>query len=103
MEELKSLNRRSFIKSVMALGATASLSSIPFAGYSKSKEVRITFLHTNDVHSRLEPYPMDGSILQGLGGLARRSTLIPKICFEEKYVLLFDAGDTFQGTPYFNV
>src|SRR5690606_9026973 len=103
MEELKSLNRRSFIKSVMALGATASLSSIPFAGYSKTKEVKITFLHTNDVHRRIDPYPMDGSRLQGLGGVARRSNLIQKIRSEEKNVLLFDAGDMFQGTPYFNV
>lgn len=87
----------------MAIGATASLSSIPFASYSKSKEVKITFLHTNDVHSRIEPYPMDGSRLQGLGGVARRSTLINKIRSEEKNVLLFDAGDMFQGTPYFNV
>ncbi|GGE29454.1 metallophosphoesterase [Sphingobacterium cellulitidis] len=103
MEELKSLNRRSFLKIMVALGATASLSAIPFAGYSKSKEVKITFLHTNDVHSRIEPYPMDGSRLQGLGGVARRSTLIQKIRSEEKNVLLFDAGDMFQGTPYFNV
>jgi 5'-nucleotidase len=78
MEELKSMNRRSFIKSLAAIGATATLSSIPFTGYSKSKEVKITFLHTNDVHSRIEPYPMDGSRLQGLGGVARRSTLIQK-------------------------
>jgi len=46
---------------------------------------------------------MDGSRLQGLGGVARRSTLIQKIRSEEKNVLLFDAGDMFQGTPYFNV
>ena len=103
MEELKSLSRRNFIKAVVSLGAATTLSSIPFFGYSKSKEVKITFLHTNDVHSRIEPYPMDGSRLQGLGGVARRSTLINKIRSEEKNVLLFDAGDMFQGTPYFNV
>lgn len=103
MEELKSLSRRNFIKGVVSLGAVTTLSSIPFLGYSKSKEVKITFLHTNDVHSRIEPYPMDGSRLQGLGGVARRSTLINKIRSEEKNVLLFDAGDMFQGTPYFNV
>ena len=103
MEELKSYNRRGFIKGLMAIGATAALGSLPAVGYSRSKEVKITILHTNDVHSRVEPFPMDGTRLQGLGGVARRSTLINKIRSEESNVLLFDAGDMFQGTPYFNV
>ncbi|SEG74535.1 metallophosphoesterase [Sphingobacterium lactis] len=103
MEELKSYNRRGFIKGLMAIGATAALGSLPAVGYSRSKEVKITILHTNDVHSRVEPFPMDGTRLQGLGGVARRSTLINKIRSEEPNVLLFDAGDMFQGTPYFNV
>ena len=103
MEELKSYNRRGFIKGLMAIGATAALGSLPAVGYSRSKDVKITILHTNDVHSRVEPFPMDGTRLQGLGGVARRSTLINKIRSEEPNVLLFDAGDMFQGTPFFNV
>lgn len=103
MEELKSLNRRTFLKNLAALGASASLASLPFESFGSSKEVKLTILHTNDVHSRIEPFPMDGSRFQGLGGVARRSTLIKKIRSEEANVLLFDAGDMFQGTPYFNV
>lgn len=103
MEELKSLNRRTFLKTLAALGASASLASLPFESFGSSKEVKLTILHTNDVHSRIEPFPMDGSRFQGLGGVARRSTLIKKIRSEEANVLLFDAGDMFQGTPYFNV
>ncbi|MGJ1524175.1 metallophosphoesterase [Sphingobacterium spiritivorum] len=102
MEELKSVNRRVFIKGLGALGATAALSNIPLDALADS-EVKITILHTNDVHSRIEPFPMDGSRNQGLGGVARRSTLIQKIRKEEKNVLLLDAGDMFQGTPYFNL
>lgn len=105
MEELQSLNRRLFLKRAAALGLLASFA--PFDGFakspSKSKDVKITILHSNDVHSRIEPFPMDGSRMQGLGGVARRSTLIQKIRSEEKNVLLFDAGDMFQGTPYFNL
>lgn len=63
---------------------------------------RLTILHTNDLHSRIEPFPMDGSRNQGKGGAARRATLIERIRREEENVLLFDAGDIFQGTPYFN-
>ncbi|TDQ77405.1 bifunctional metallophosphatase/5'-nucleotidase [Sphingobacterium yanglingense] len=105
MEELQSLNRRLFLKRAAALGLLASFA--PFDSFakssSKSKDVKITILHSNDVHSRIEPFPMDGSRMQGLGGVARRSTLIQKIRSEEKNVLLFDAGDMFQGTPYFNL
>jgi 5'-nucleotidase len=65
--------------------------------------VRLTILHTNDVHSRLDPFPMDGGRNAGKGGVARRATLIEQIRKQEKNVLLFDAGDIFQGTPYFNL
>jgi 5'-nucleotidase len=101
MEELKSLNRRNFLRNLSVLGGALAVSQLPqFVQGSPSKEIKITVLHTNDVHSRIEPFPMDGSRLQGLGGVARRSTLIRKIREEEKNVLLFDAGDMFQGTPY---
>src|SRR5688500_17145862 len=64
---------------------------------------KLTILHTNDTHSRLDPFPMDGGRNQGLGGVAARAALINKIREEEKHVLLLDAGDIFQGTPYFNM
>src|SRR5690606_25192359 len=103
MEELRSFNRRNFLKGILALGATTTLTNLPLAGFSKGKDVKITILHTNDVHSQIDPFPMDGGRFEGLGGVARRSTLLKKIRATEKNVLLFDAGDMFQGTPYFNV
>ncbi len=65
-------------------------------------EVRLVILHTNDTHSRMDPFPMDGGPFQGLGGVARRATLIEKVRAENPNVLLLDSGDIFQGTPYFN-
>lgn len=64
---------------------------------------RLTILHTNDVHSRLDPFPGDAGANAGKGGIAARAELINKIREEEKSVLLLDAGDIFQGTPYFNL
>lgn len=64
---------------------------------------RLTILHTNDTHSRLDPFPMDGSRNQGLGGVAVRASHIHRIRQEEEHILLLDAGDIFQGTPYFNL
>lgn len=46
---------------------------------------------------------MDGSRNAGRGGVARRMTLIRQIRTQYPNVLLFDAGDIFQGTPYFNL
>ncbi|MFD2744552.1 bifunctional metallophosphatase/5'-nucleotidase [Sphingobacterium populi] len=104
MKELSLYNRRSFIKKVSTVGALAGLGGLQgFAQGRPRQEIKLTILHTNDVHSRIEPFPMDGSRLQGLGGVARRSTLLKKIRNEENNVLLLDAGDMFQGTPYFNL
>ncbi|WP_433903421.1 bifunctional metallophosphatase/5'-nucleotidase [Sphingobacterium puteale] len=103
MEELKSINRRTFIKQAGGFSAALALGSLPFQAAAESKKIKLTILHTNDVHSRIEPFPMDGGKYQGLGGVARRSTLINKIRKEEKNLLLLDAGDMFQGTPYFNL
>jgi 5'-nucleotidase len=97
------LSRRSFLKRT-ALGSGLALAgSFPLEAFAAETETRLTILHTNDVHSRLEPFPMDGSKFQGLGGVAARAALIDKIRKEEKNVLLLDAGDIFQGTPYFNL
>src|SRR5690606_15062877 len=103
MEEFKSVNRRSFIKQSLALGAIATFGAFPTQAATAPKTKRLTILHTNDVHSRIDPFPMDGSRNQGLGGVARRSTLINKIRRKEKDVLLVEFGDMFQGTSNFNM
>lgn len=101
MAELQ-LNRRTFLKTASAGAALLALGIRPESLFAKEDLIRLTILHTNDVHSRIEPFPMDGSRNQGMGGVAPRAALIKKIRNEEKNVLLLDAGDIFQGTPYFN-
>ena len=64
--------------------------------------VNLVVLHTNDTHSRMDPFPMDGGRFEGLGGAARRATLIRRVREANEHVLLLDSGDIFQGTPYFN-
>ncbi|WP_304344183.1 bifunctional UDP-sugar hydrolase/5'-nucleotidase [Chryseobacterium koreense] len=68
----------------------------------KSSATKLTILHTNDQHSRIEPFDSSYSRNPNQGGFARRAALIQKIRKEENNVLLLDSGDTFQGTPYFN-
>lgn len=102
-------NRRQFLKLVGTAAVIGSVTPDIFAQSARnSRSTSLTILHTNDVHSRLDPFPMDGSRNAGKGGVARRATLIQKIRNEQvdgapRNVLLFDAGDIFQGTPYFNV
>ena len=98
----KSQNRREFLRITGSATALLALGINPFDLSAKERVVKITILSTNDVHSRIEPFPMDGSRNQGMGGAARRAKMISRIRSEEENVLLFDAGDVFQGTPYFN-
>lgn len=98
------LTRRNFIQqSALATGAVLTGDALlNKAVAAEARDQRLTILHTNDVHSRLEPFPMDGSRNQGLGGVAARAVAIEKIRSEGGHVLLLDAGDIFQGTPFFN-
>lgn len=96
-------SRRKFLKLGASGVALAAMGGLPLEAFASGDLVRLTILHTNDVHSRIDPFPMDGGRNQGLGGVARRATLIEQIRSEADNVLLFDAGDIFQGTPYFNM
>lgn len=102
------MDRRKFLKETLyAGGAVLASSVIPNFSFahenSTTDTVKLTILHTNDVHSRLDPFPMDGSRNAGLGGVAARAAIIEDIRKENDNVLLLDAGDIFQGTPYFNI
>lgn len=97
------MKRRNFIRWIFvgAIGiVTMGFSIEPRPATDKT--VKLTILHTNDTHSRIESFPMDGSRNQGLGGVAKRAELIRQIRGQNELVLLVDAGDFFQGTPYFN-
>jgi 5'-nucleotidase len=95
-----SATRRQFIRSTALTGASLLLSH-PLLFSTEKKTTKLTILHTNDVHSRLDPFT-DGSF-KGKGGIAARAALVNEIRSSEAHVLLLDAGDMFQGTPYFNL
>ncbi|MGB0428399.1 MAG: bifunctional metallophosphatase/5'-nucleotidase [Flavobacteriales bacterium] len=95
------LNRRQFIaQSTLACGALSLPLSMSAQATSSQK---ITILHTNDVHSHVDPFPKNHSRYANQGGAAARAQLIKTIRQEEQHVVLLDAGDIFQGTPYFNL
>jgi len=96
------MKRRKFIKNVTASGAAISLGGLALTSCNPNTKKHITILHTNDVHSHIEPFSLSHPNYPGLGGVARRASLIESVRLENPNTLLFDAGDIFQGTPYFN-
>jgi len=96
------MNRRKFIKNALTGSAILAIGLEHQQLFASDNIQKLTILHTNDVHSRIDPFPADDVRYAGMGGVAPRAALIKKIRAEEEHVLLFDAGDVFQGTPYFN-
>jgi 5'-nucleotidase len=102
---MKRWSRRHFLSRTLGAGLAVGLSGSASARgglFGGITETQITLLHTNDTHSRLEPFPPDDRRYGGLGGAARRATLVRRIRRENPNTLLVDAGDAFQGTPFYN-
>ena len=96
------MKRRDFIKNTAASSALLGLSGFSLASFDTNNLKHITILHTNDVHSYIDPFPADHPKNPNMGGVARRASIIETIRKENPNTLLVDAGDIFQGTPYFN-
>jgi 5'-nucleotidase len=93
-------SRRRFIK--RASLASSALMLPPVFDFVNNGYEKLTILYTNDWHSRIEPFAADHPIYGNKGGAARRAAVIAEIRKTEKNVLVLDAGDIIQGTPYFN-
>lgn len=96
------MKRRSFLKNSLQAGAALSLGGVGLQSCQSGYSRQITILHTNDVHSHIDPFPVSHAQFPNLGGVARRAGLLKTIRRDNRNVLLLDAGDIFQGTPYFN-
>ncbi|MDA9107585.1 metallophosphoesterase, partial [Flavobacteriaceae bacterium] len=96
------MKRRHFldkVKSSTILGLSYPLLSLKTLNKSFKK---ITILHTNDVHSHIDPFPKNDPLNPNGGGVIARANLINALKLENPSTLILDAGDVFQGTPYFN-
>lgn len=82
----------------MSLMSSFSKTELQSKGMTK-----LVILYTNDQHSRIEPFPINDPKYPDQGGFARRAAVIKQVRAAESNVLVLDAGDIFQGTPYFNL
>ena len=93
------MNRRKFIYN----SSFASLSVMGLTSCNLlDNDIKLTILHTNDVHSQIEPFPLNHNEYPNRGGFARRANIFKDLMKINPNTLIFDAGDIFQGTPYFN-
>jgi 5'-nucleotidase len=111
MEKYSIMNRRDFLQKTLVSSAIVSLGGLNQLCYAATNEQastpnlnlkQLTILHTNDVHSYIDPFPATHPKNPNMGGVARRAALIEMIRKENSNLLVLDAGDIFQGTPYFN-
>lgn len=101
------MKRRDFIYKAGIASSVLGFGGLGLA-HAASREIdlegakKITVLHTNDVHSHIEPFASTHAKFANRGGVARRYAYINMVKKENPNTLILDAGDSFQGTPYFN-
>jgi 5'-nucleotidase len=94
--------RRYFLKQGLIIAGCFILNPLKLKA-AISKKTKITILHTNDIHSHIDAFDSNDPNFPNQGGLLNIYTKILEIRNKETNVLLFDCGDVFQGTPYFNL
>ena len=96
------MDRRKFIQQTAAAASLTAIGGLTTPSIDIKSKKHITILHTNDTHSHIEPFEASHYKYANKGGVARRATTVEAIRKENPNTLLLDAGDIFQGTPYFN-
>jgi 5'-nucleotidase len=96
------MQRRQFLQQTAAASALVGLGGLGLTSFTPATTKKITILHTNDVHSHIDAFGPNDGRNPNQGGVARRATLVQTLRKENPNTLLLDAGDIFQGTPYFN-
>lgn len=96
-------NRRAFLHHTIKLSCLFASTAFPFSLFATNHSRKVSILFTNDTQSQIEPFAEDAPKYGGLGGVEARASLIKKIRAENEQVLLFDAGDFWQGSDYFDL
>jgi len=96
------MNRRNFIRKIGVGTAGLTFGAVPYELLANDDFITISILHTNDIHTHVEPFESSSPRYSGKGGMARIAELVENYRQKNPDTLLFDAGDMFQGTPYFN-
>lgn len=86
-----------FLSLTLVIGIV--LGTVPMTAFAKDADVKkLTIVHLNDVHGRVELDEREGAI-----GYARLKTKVEEMRKENPNLLLLNAGDTLHGTTMVNV
>lgn len=109
------LLRRLLLGAMVAVGAADANGCAPTRGEKidlHGQQVRLTLIHTSDIHSRLFPYqytPLTPDKAAGMqdgkgpyGGVARMAYVVKRERERADRVLHIDGGDVSQGAPIYN-
>jgi 5'-nucleotidase/UDP-sugar diphosphatase len=98
---------------LLSLGAAAGCTVTREPPNLVGQDIRLTIMHTSDIHSRIFPYTFvptrfdreDGLLEDNgpFGGAARMATVIKSERAAAGRSLWLDSGDCFQGAPIFNM
>lgn len=95
-------SRRNFIRQAMLGSGALTLGVLPKELFASGELIRLSVVHTNDMHCHFDPFPETDAEYAGRGGIVRLASIVERYRAENPNLLLLDAGDMFQGTPYFN-
>ena len=95
-------SRRVFLRQSIITGGALALGVFPKELFASGELIKLTILHTNDMHCHIDPFSDTNTEYPGRGGMVRLAKLVETCRSENPNFLLLDAGDMFQGTPYFN-
>jgi 5'-nucleotidase len=95
-------SRRSFITNTILGAGAVSLGILPEELFASGDFIKLSVVHTNDMHCHFDPFPETDAEYAGRGGIVRLASVVEKYRAENPNLLLLDAGDMFQGTPFFN-
>ncbi len=96
------MNRRNFIRKISTGAVGFTIGALPYHLLAADDYTTISILHTNDIHGHIEPFSETDPVFAGRGGIARIAEIANHYRNINSNTLLLDAGDMFQGTPYFN-
>ena len=77
--------------------AVASVAAVAMASCSGVDNSRFVILHTNDMHSQIDPSA------DGTGGMLRQKVVVDSVKSCVGNVCVVDAGDMVQGTLYYHM
>lgn len=95
------MNRKEFLSAGFLLGSAALMGR----HFLLSEDVlphQLVLFHTNDMHSRVLPFPSDHPKNPSKGGMLAIAGKLRSLRELHPFSLVLDCGDFLQGTPFFN-